>query len=334
MMKYSSDGVRVALANAGDTNEVGNFETDVANAAVLRLYQLEAWVVDTMASIDTLRTDGDFAADRIFEASLDWFIEETDKSMNAMCFRDALKTSFFDLLNMRDTYKNWCAHGMVMRKDLVLRYIKVQALLMAPIAPHMAEHLWEMSGGEGLCCKASWPAVSVNRQPQYYLAGRFMIKFIDDVNSKIESGRTGKKPAVINQVHAFVALGFHDWQKAMLGILRSVYEADPSSFPPADLKKKMTDGAKTAGLDKKVVGVAMGFGDFVVKNMTGGVETFSDEYPVDQMAILQEFVPYMKAQMGLTHVELLDAAADHADPKRKKDKENAKPGQPTFFLTE
>ena len=34
---------------------------------------------------------------------------------------------------------------------------KKLVVLMAPFAPHIAEELWEMMGGEGSVCDAAWP---------------------------------------------------------------------------------------------------------------------------------------------------------------------------------
>ena len=40
----------------------------------------------------------------------------------------------------RDKYREVEMEGM--HHDLVFRFIEVQTLLMAPICPHMAEHIW------------------------------------------------------------------------------------------------------------------------------------------------------------------------------------------------
>ncbi|CAN0497576.1 unnamed protein product, partial [Laminaria digitata] len=51
-----------------------------------------------------------------------------------------------------DTVRDWCAKtSTVMHKTLVLRFIEVQVLVLAPICPHYAEHFWGLlgHGGEG-----------------------------------------------------------------------------------------------------------------------------------------------------------------------------------------
>lgn len=58
-------------------------------------------------------------------------------------FKLALKSSLYDLTGVRDVYREaTTAAGVGMHRDMILRYIELQALLMAPIAPHWAEYLW------------------------------------------------------------------------------------------------------------------------------------------------------------------------------------------------
>jgi len=330
--EYSADAVRIALADAGDTNEFANFSRKTADGAVLKLFQMMEWAKSALS--DTTRTDGNTAADRIFAATLDRTIIETDKAMNGMCFRDALKEGYFDLTNARDAYRNWSNSTGGMRKDLVERYVRIQAVLMAPIAPHVAENLWEVVGGEGLCCNASWPEVQDENWKQSYLAGRFITKFVEALTSGIDKQRSGKKVAPADHCHVFVAKDYHDYQKATLKVLKNMYDAQikaGAEFPPpiADFKMMMKEGIEKAGLEKKQVGVAMGFGDFTVKNMTGP-ESFADEFPFDQMDFIEGFRSYIVSLLKVQSLEILDASSGAPDPKKVAPK--AKPGEPQFYF--
>jgi leucyl-tRNA synthetase len=71
-------------------------------------------------------------------------------------FRAALQTGFYKLQAARDAYRtNVGNEGM--NKDLILRFIEVQAILMAPIIPHFSEYLWTKLGKPGTVRKASYP---------------------------------------------------------------------------------------------------------------------------------------------------------------------------------
>lgn len=54
---FGTDSTRITMADAGDTIDDANFETEFANACVLKLYVLEQWIQDNIkASIP----DGEF----------------------------------------------------------------------------------------------------------------------------------------------------------------------------------------------------------------------------------------------------------------------------------
>ena len=67
-------------------------------------------------------------------------IIETDKNYEAMMYKEALRTGFFELQLARDRYRELCFDGM--HHDLVYDFIRIQSLLLAPICPHVCEYIW------------------------------------------------------------------------------------------------------------------------------------------------------------------------------------------------
>ena len=58
-------------------------------------------------------------------------------------FKLALKSGLYDFTSSRDSYREAStAAGVGMHRDTILRYIELQALMLAPIAPHWAEYIW------------------------------------------------------------------------------------------------------------------------------------------------------------------------------------------------
>lgn len=65
---------------------------------------------------------------------------------------------FFELQTTRDHYRSVLeAKQIPFHRDLILRFIEVQALLITPICPHLAEKMWKMLGKEGFIVQARWP---------------------------------------------------------------------------------------------------------------------------------------------------------------------------------
>lgn len=78
--------------------------------------------------------------DRAFENEMNSLIEQTIAHYEATNFKSALKTGLFSYQNARGWYRD--VTGGDMHRDLVLRFIETQALLIAPIAPHWSEYIW------------------------------------------------------------------------------------------------------------------------------------------------------------------------------------------------
>ena len=95
--EYSSDAMRFALADAGDTIEDANFVDDTANAAILRLTKELVWIEEMLAicsSPEARSGSIDVFADRVFSNAMDVAIEATKNNYEKMMFRDALKSGF------------------------------------------------------------------------------------------------------------------------------------------------------------------------------------------------------------------------------------------------
>ena len=82
---------------------------------------------------------------RANEALLHKTIKKVADDIEAMKFNTAIAAM---MTLVGDFQKNGCSRG-----DM-----KTLITLLSPFAPHVAEELWEMLGGEGFVCRQSWPA--------------------------------------------------------------------------------------------------------------------------------------------------------------------------------
>lgn len=63
---------------------------------------------------------------------------------------------FFEFQTARDHYRT-VLEGSPFHKDLIVRFIEVQATILSPICPHFAEKVWKMLGKKGLAIvNARW----------------------------------------------------------------------------------------------------------------------------------------------------------------------------------
>lgn len=69
-------------------------------------------------------------------------------------------------------------------EDAVTEALETTAKLLAPVAPHVAEELWELLGGEGLVAEAAWPTGSP--PPDYDLERRLVESTREDIRDIVD----------------------------------------------------------------------------------------------------------------------------------------------------
>lgn len=70
-------------------------------------------------------------------------ITETKENYQKMLFKEALRTGFYEFQAARDKYVQLSASDGV-NLNLIMKFIEIQTVLMAPICPHVAEHVWSL----------------------------------------------------------------------------------------------------------------------------------------------------------------------------------------------
>lgn len=254
--KYGADATRFALADAGDTVEDANFEDSTANAAILRLYTLLEWCEEQLNKVDNLRTGELNFYDRVFENELNKLVRLTDEAYAGTNYREALKYGVFEFQAARDHYQQACLE-VGMHKDLVLRYIEMQTLTLAPICPHWSEHVWRdllkkvilMTSmwifNLGLIClfsllqdgtvtSVSFPQPTAPVDDSILAAAEYVrrtIKSIRDaelnLQKKKKKGKDVKSdynPNAPKSIKIFVANKFPEWQEQVLAIAKNHYD--------------------------------------------------------------------------------------------------------------
>jgi hypothetical protein len=93
---------------AGDGLEDANFDKDIANASILKLFKEEAWIKETLEAASTLRRCAPAAytfADRVFDNELRTAISATRDAYNSMKWKEGVRVGVYALLSARDDYR-------------------------------------------------------------------------------------------------------------------------------------------------------------------------------------------------------------------------------------
>ena len=168
---YGSDATRIAFADAGDTLDDANFVHGTADNAILRLANLDTWIKSTLEVYPNMRENSPNGylefADRAFTNEINRCVLLVEKSYETMKFRDVLKYALFELTSHKEDYILSCG-DQPLRKDIVLKYIEVQLLLLYPVCPHFTEVLYTKAlrpflpaGKPELISNVRWPHVLI-----------------------------------------------------------------------------------------------------------------------------------------------------------------------------
>lgn len=326
--KYGADATRIALADAGDGIDDANFTELLANSAILKLYSLHEWIIDTLKTVDSLRTGEKNYFDLNFENEVNSAIERTRNAYEKMTFREALVSGFFELASKKEEYRIFAGS---FHRDLYFRYLAVQLLLLSPIAPHFCEKHWELyqealNLPRSLIVAEAFPTLSAPVSPN-------MTRQIDYIRSVLKiarltiekSAKKAKKSP--KKVIAYISPDYPQELQNSLIILNQYY----STAQNPDLKEYI-NLVKKMNLDKGAAQKMMQFASFTVNDYKErGLEAFELKVPYDEGLLLNHIIPYLLQELGLEEVKIENK---HEGNENQQLRDAALPGRPQFYFYE
>ncbi|TVY41970.1 Leucine--tRNA ligase, cytoplasmic [Lachnellula subtilissima] len=342
--KYGADASRIALADAGDGVADANFEEDVADNNVLRLFTLREWCEDQVKDQASLRSGpkNDFL-DALFENEMNSLVHEAYTHYADTNYKLALKSALYDFTSARDFYREASgAAGIKMHKDLVFQYIELQALLLTVIAPHWAEYIWlEVLQKPSTVQNALWPQVpaanpALSAEREYVRNTSSNVTSAEAAQQKKKAkgkdiGYDLKKP---KKLSIFAAAKFPAWQEKYIDLVREAWNPDTKTVNDKELNGKI---AKMGEMKK-----AMPFVQGLKRRLVGGESpqhVFERKLAFDELKTLGSMVPGLKKAAGLSVVDIVEVAEGGKSGKvvgggvregLPGNAESAVPGVPTF----
>lgn len=97
------------------------------------------------------------------EREINGAIAFTQASYDKRLYKDVLKYGFSELKKARDIYQVACLQsGRKMNLCLIKRFIEVQAILLAPICPHICDYVYQFLHPKISIMNAKWPSPGKN----------------------------------------------------------------------------------------------------------------------------------------------------------------------------
>lgn len=250
----------------------------------------------------------------------------------------------YSLNNALSFYRESSA-SVKMHHDLVIRYIELQCLLIAVVAPHWAESVWiEILGKPTSIQQATFPEIP--ETDAALTAARKYISFTaSNVNSaeslqlkkKAKGKETSFDPKKPKKLTVFMSERFPQWQQAYIDLLKEMWNPETNSVDDKALNGKI---AKMGEMKK-----AMPFVQGLKKRLQAGEPAntvLERKLAFDEKAVLVDMIDGLKRSANLVEVTILaveegskkgtdlvtGAAVDNLPPNA----EGAVPGAPNFLF--
>ncbi|CED82372.1 leucine-trna ligase [Phaffia rhodozyma] len=342
--KFGADATRLTLADAGDGIEDANFEELTANSAIQRLYTQLAWIEETLANKSALRTGPkDSYWDKVFEEEMNDLAAKTKDAYEKTWYKEALQYGYYGMDNARRSYTEMTS-DVGMHYDVLLECIRYTALLVTPIIPHFADHLWTT-------VLQNSSSIQKARFPEIRPIDKEIINGIEYIRAVLKDTRDrqialdkkkgkGKGPVVDKSkplgLRLFIAKTWPAWQNTVLEAVKSSYDEKTDSVDDVKVRVALTE----AGLIKNKK--AMPYAITLKKRIAefGATTAFTRTLPFSEIDTLSQLLPHMEKSLKLVSAKLMTVEDAQAllESGVEKDGENgfsqallddAQPGSPT-----
>ena len=161
--EYGADTARLFIMQAAQPERDFDWTEEGVRSAYAFLTRLKA-TIETFAAgdvgADPRRADGNAAGTAAYvDGEIDAAVAVATEEYDDLTFNTALREAR-DLVGTLRSYREYTAVDPAVFE----RGLAVALKLLAPVAPHVCEELWETLGREGFLVEADWPDVVADRE--------------------------------------------------------------------------------------------------------------------------------------------------------------------------
>lgn len=290
------------------------------------------------------RTDTNYNYyDKVFESEINHAIKLTEESYTKMLYKDVLKYGFFELQIARDNYRELCSESEQMNLRLIKHYIEVQAILLAPICPHICDYVYQFLYPRTTVMNAKWPTAGKIDQSLIdscnYLMNtahdfRLRVKSYktQQTTGKSKGPKTTQPPLAPTHATIYVAKSYPSWQTFVINELKQLYLSNNRTIP--DSKQLATHFKDRSEIDKKYQKKLMPFviysKDLLEKS--GDVTVLDQHLSFDEYKTLEFNQEYLRRALDVEQIDIRLIDGNENDSTTLTNIEDILPGKPLIHF--
>jgi len=162
LTKFGADPVRLSVLSTAELLQDADFSPTIAKAMRDRLERLHRFASELTKTRRKKVSEESLAAiDRWMLSRLQEHVKKTTEAMDKLAVRKAIHSILYELDQDFQWYQRRATNRKGNQKTAIPyvfnEVLDAQIRMLAPIAPHICEELWEMMGGKGFVSLTSWP---------------------------------------------------------------------------------------------------------------------------------------------------------------------------------
>jgi leucyl-tRNA synthetase len=326
LAKFGADPVRLAVLSTAELLQDADFSPTIAKSMrdrLDRLYRFACKLVSTPPK--EVRREMLTAIDLWMLSRLQDHIKKTTEALDKLAARKAIHSVLYEL----DQDFQWYQRRATDKKgsrSAAITYVSSEVLdtqirMLAPVAPHLCEELWEMVGGKGFVSIASWPEYDAAKTDVKAEENEtLIIGVLKDTMSIIKA--TGVNPKRIY----YYAAALWKWKV----YLKAVEKAVGSKIQQKDLMKELIADPALKAKAEKVAKFAVQIMDEVNRMSEERKQRILQVGIMDEVQALNEAESFYEKEIN---AEI--RACDEEDAKRYDPKTRAvlaRPYRPAIFI--
>jgi leucyl-tRNA synthetase len=326
--KFGADPVRLSVLSTAELLQDADFSPTIAKSMrdrLERLYRFASKIAKT--SHKKAQETSLTSIDRWMISRLHQHIGDTTEAMDKLAVRKAIHTILYELdqdfqwYQRRTAYRKENAKRKAATGQVFNEVLDAQIKMLAPVAPHTCEEIWEMLGGEDFIARSPWPTHDKSKIDAKAEENEALIMNVLDDTLNIMKA-TGAKP---KKICYYVAAPWK-WETYLNALEKSV----SAKVLQKDLMKQLMQEPDLKAKPEKVAKFTAQILDEINRTSEEAKQKRAEVGLVNETEVLEEAKSFFQKELNAEIYVYVEDNPERHDPKQRA--QLAKPYRPAIFI--
>ena len=328
LTKFGADPLRLSVLSTAELLQDSDFSPTIAKSMRERLEKLYRFAAEIAKTPRSKPPKISLTAiDKWMLSRLQRHIRNATEAMEKLAVRKAIHTTLFELdrdlqwYGKRIADENQNAKRNAATNHVVREILDAQIRMLAPVAPHLCEEMWEMLGGKDFIARTPWPESDESRMDAEAEENEALImNVLEDTQSILKA--TGAKP---KKIHYYAAVPWK-WKTYLKALQKSV----SAKILQKDLMKELMQQADLRANAEKVAKFTAQIADEISRTSEETKRKRLQTGIVRESDTLEEAKNFFEKELNVEIYIYNEEDAERYDPKQRA--QLAKPYRPAIYI--